>query len=187
MIFNWLSSFFTSSQDSLLLIVYYDPLLVAISIFIAIFSAFMAFQVATQAAQTQSKSRQQIMLFTGSLVLGGGVWSMHFIGMLAFNLCTPVSYQFGLTALSVLPSIAASWVALSLLSQPRIRFPQVLIGGVLVGVGIGVMHYVGMAAMDMAPLLRYDPLIFSLSIIVVVILAIIAPVSYTHLTLPTKA
>jgi len=49
MIFNWLSSFFTSSQDSLLLNVYYDPLLVAISIFIAIFSAFMAFQVATQA------------------------------------------------------------------------------------------------------------------------------------------
>lgn len=174
MIFNWLSSFFTSSQDSLLLNVYYDPLLVAISIFIAIFSAFMAFQVATQAARTQSKSRQQIMLLTGSLVLGGGVWSMHFIGMLAFNLCTPVSYQFGLTALSVLPSIAASWVALSLLSQPRIRFPQVLIGGVLVGVGIGVMHYVGMAAMDMAPLLRYDPLIFALSIIVAVILAIIA-------------
>lgn len=174
MIFNWLSSFFTSSQDSLLLNVYYDPLLVTISIFIAIFSAFMAFQVATQAARTQSKSRQQIMLFTGSLVLGGGVWSMHFIGMLAFNLCTPVSYQFGLTALSVLPSIAASWVALSLLSQPRIRFPQVLIGGVLVGVGIGVMHYVGMAAMDMAPLLRYDPLIFALSIIVAVILAIIA-------------
>ena len=174
MIFNWLSSFFTSSQDSLLLNVYYDPLLVAISICIAIFSAFMAFQVATQAARTQSKSRQQIMLFTGSLVLGGGVWSMHFIGMLAFNLCTPVSYQFGLTALSVLPSIAASWVALSLLSQPRIRFPQVLIGGVLVGVGIGVMHYVGMAAMDMAPLLRYDPLIFALSIIVAVILAIIA-------------
>ncbi|MDI5874481.1 MHYT domain-containing protein [Shewanella xiamenensis] len=174
MIFNWLSSFFTSSQDSLLLNVYYDPLLVAISICIAIFSAFMAFQVATQAARTQSKSRQQIMLLTGSLVLGGGVWSMHFIGMLAFNLCTPVSYQFGLTALSVLPSIAASWVALSLLSQPRIRFPQVLIGGVLVGVGIGVMHYVGMAAMDMAPLLRYDPLIFALSIIVAVILAIIA-------------
>ena len=174
MIFNWLSSFFTSSQDSLLLNVYYDPLLVTISIFIAIFSAFMAFQVATQAARTQSKSRQQIMLLTGSLVLGGGVWSMHFIGMLAFNLCTPVSYQFGLTALSVLPSIAASWVALSLLSQPRIRFPQVLIGGVLVGVGIGVMHYVGMAAMDMAPLLRYDPLIFALSIIVAVILAIIA-------------
>ena len=174
MVLDWSSQFFISSQDSLLLNVYYDPSLVVISILIAIFSAFMAFQVATQAAYTQSKSRQQIMLLTGSVVLGGGVWSMHFIGMLAFDLCTPVTYQFGLTALSLLPSIAASWVALNLLSKPSFKFAQVLVSGVLVGAGIGTMHYVGMAAMEMAPLLRYDPVFFALSIVVAVILAVIA-------------
>ncbi|EGM71541.1 putative sensory/regulatory protein [Shewanella sp. HN-41] len=174
MAFDWLSQFFISSQDSLLLNVYYNPLLVTISILIAIFSAFMAFQVVTQAVHSHSKSRKQIMLLTGSVVLGGGVWSMHFIGMLAFDLCSPVTYDFGLTALSLLPSIGASWVALNLLSKPSFKFSQVLISGALVGAGIGTMHYVGMAAMEMAPLLRYDPLIFALSIVVAVLLAIIA-------------
>lgn len=91
MAFDWLSQFFIFSHDSLLLNVYYNPLLVTISILIAIFAAFMAFQVTTQAVQSQSRARQQSMLLTGSLVLGGGVWSMHFIGMLAFDLCSPVS------------------------------------------------------------------------------------------------
>ncbi|MFV0596106.1 MHYT domain-containing protein [Shewanella sp.] len=176
MAFDWFSQFFISSQDSLLLNVYYNPLLVTISILIAIFAAFMAFQVTTQAqaVHSQSKARQQIMLLTGSVVLGGGVWSMHFIGMLAFDLCSPVAYGFGLTVLSLLPSIGASWVALNLLSKPSFQFSQVLISGTLVGAGIGTMHYVGMAAMDMAPLLRYDPWIFALSIVVAVLLAIIA-------------
>ncbi|MFB2640828.1 MHYT domain-containing protein [Shewanella bicestrii] len=174
MAFDWLSQFFISSQDSLLLNVYYNPLLVTISILIAIFAAFMAFQVTSQAVQSQSRARQQIMLLTGSVVLGGGVWSMHFIGMLAFDLCSPVTYNFGLTALSLLPSIGASWVALNLLSKPSFQLSQVLISGTLVGAGIGTMHYVGMAAMEMAPLLRYDPWIFALSIVVAVLLAIIA-------------
>ncbi|MGI2149512.1 MHYT domain-containing protein [Shewanella baltica] len=174
MTFDGLSHFFISSQDSLLLNVYFNPSLVALSIFIAIFSAFMTFQVATQAVTSQSHFRKQIMLLTGSLVLGGGVWSMHFIGMLAFDLCSPVSYNFALTALSLLPSIAASWVALNLLAKPSFRFTQVLISGTLVGAGIGTMHYVGMAAMEMAPVLRYDPLIFALSIVLAVLLAIIA-------------
>lgn len=174
MAFDWLSQFFISSQDSLLLNVYYNPLLVTISILIAIFAAFMAFQVTSQAVQSQSRARQQIMLLTGCVVLGGGVWSMHFIGMLAFDLCSPVTYNFGLTVLSLLPSIGASWVALNLLSKPSFQLSQVLISGILVGAGIGTMHYVGMAAMEMAPLLRYDPWIFALSIVVAVLLAIIA-------------
>lgn len=172
--FDWLPAFFLSSHDSLLLNVYYDPLLVTTSILIAIFAAFMAFQVSTQAVDTRSRTRKQIMLLTGSVVLGGGVWSMHFIGMLAFDLCSPVKYDFMLTALSFIPSVGASWVALHLLAKPNFRPSQVLIGGVLVGAGIGTMHYVGMAAMEMAPLLRYDPLIFALSIVVAVLLAIIA-------------
>lgn len=174
MALNGLADFFITSQDSLLLSGFYNPFLVALSITIAIFSAFMAFQVATQALSSQSSARKQIMLFTGSIVLGGGVWSMHFIGMLAFDLCTPVTYDFLLTVLSFLPSIAASWVALNLLVKPTFALPQILLSGVLVGAGIGTMHYVGMAAMEMAPLLRYDPYIFALSIVVAVMLAILA-------------
>ncbi|MDP5215271.1 PAS domain S-box protein [Pseudoalteromonas tunicata] len=171
---DWLTAFFVSSNDNLLITGLYSPLLVSISVLIAIFSAFMAFEVVTQAVKSHSTTRQQLMLLTSSVALGGGVWSMHFIGMLAFDLCTPVTYSFTLTALSLLPSIAASWVALNLLAKPSFKVSQILLSGILVGAGIGTMHYIGMASMQMAPLLRYDPWIFALSILVAVVLAILA-------------
>ena len=99
---------------------------------------------------------------------------MHFLGMLAFELCAAVRYDLGITLLSMLPSLAASWVALSLLARRDLSLTQLCVGGVLVGAGIGAMHYSGMAAMQMAPLLRYDPWMFALSIIVAVALAILA-------------
>lgn len=79
-----------------------------------------------------------------------------------------------ITCLSVLPSLAASRVALGLLARRVVSPLQLIVGGVLVGGGIGTMHYSGMAAMQMAPLLRYDPWMFALSILVAVLLAIIA-------------
>lgn len=99
---------------------------------------------------------------------------MHFVGMLAFSLCTSVTYDVGITLFSMIPSLLASWVALSLLSESRLSLFRLLIGGVLVGAGIGAMHYLGMAAMDMAPLLRYDPTLFGFSIVVAVVLAVVS-------------
>ena len=84
-----------------------------------------------------STVRKHVSLFIGSVALGGGVWSMHFIGMLALELCTDVSYRFDLTALSIFPAIAASWVALNLLTRDNLRMFQLILGGVLVGAGIG--------------------------------------------------
>jgi PAS domain S-box-containing protein len=133
----------------------------------------MGLQVAYQAKQALP-SRKKLLLLVGSIVLGGGVWSMHFIGMLALDLCTDISYQFELTSLSFLPSIAASWVALSLITQERVKWPKLVFSGVLVGSGIGAMHYIGMAAMEMAPLLRYDIGLFITSIFVAISLAILA-------------
>lgn len=169
-----LFGYFNVVDDNLLLAGSYNPWLVILSICIAIFAAFMGFEVATQAARSRRKSRRTGLLITGSLALGGGVWSMHFIGMLAFELCTSVGYDWRITTLSIIPSIAASYVALSLLTKSAIRPAQILVGGILVGAGIGTMHYVGMAAMQMAPLLRYDLAIFALSILVAVVLAMLS-------------
>lgn len=169
---SWLSHFFSYPDDSLLIYGRYESWLVALSVIIAMFTSGMALHIATQAQQ--ARSRRLPILLAGSVALGGGVWSMHFIGMLAFDLCTPVTYQPGLTLLSMLPSVAASWVALSLNSRPRISVRELAVGGVLMGAGIGTMHYLGMAAMVMAPALRYDPGIFALSILVAVVLAVLA-------------
>src|SRR5471030_256631 len=152
----------------------YTPMLVLLSILIAIFSSWMGLQVVAQAQSSKSRSLRAIMLGTGSLALGCGVWAMHFIGMLAFNLCTEVDYDHVTTMLSVLPSLAASGIALSLISRRQIGTGSLLLGGVLVGAGIGAMHYTGMAAMRLSLDLRYDPLMFGLSIVVAVVLATLA-------------
>ncbi|HWW73352.1 MAG TPA: MHYT domain-containing protein, partial [Duganella sp.] len=154
----------------------YTPSLVALSVVVAIFSSWMALQVVglAQASTSRGRGLRVVMLGSGSLALGCGVWAMHFIGMLAFNLCTTVDYDPGTTLLSVLPSLGASCVALAIISRRQLRAASLLTGGLLVGAGIGAMHYTGMAAMRMDLELRYDPAMFALSIVVAVVLATLA-------------
>ena len=171
---SWLSSLFIYPEEASLIYGSFDPALVTLSVLIAAFTSAMALHMASQARQSQAKRARTITLFTGSVAQGAGVWAMHFIGMLAFDLCTPVEYDFGLTMVSVVPSIAASAVALKLNSKPNISLRELLVGGVLMGSGIGTMHYTGMAGMEMAPALRYDLGMFALSIVVAVVLSILA-------------
>jgi len=166
--------FITNADPSVLVLSSHDPLLVVMSLCIAVFTSGMALQLAGVVRNSESLWWRHVTILTGSLALGAGVWAMHFIGMLAFQLCAEVRFDLGITLLSMLPSLAASWVALSLLARRNLSLVQLCIGGVLVGAGIGAMHYSGMAAMQMAPLLRYDSWMFALSILVAVGLAILA-------------
>ncbi|EWH09350.1 putative integral membrane sensor protein [Catenovulum agarivorans DS-2] len=190
---NEIITLFAIPANSLLTDGDYNPWLVALSILVAILSSFMGLQIADYAASNKSRPRRNLALATGALALGGGVWSMHFIGMTAFRLCTTVDYNIPITILSVIPSLLASWVALRITSNTNIKGKTLLIGGMLVGSGIGTMHYTGMAAMDMAPLLRYDLWLFLLSIVVAVSLSILAlSIKFAlgklpiHLTNPTS-
>lgn len=164
---------FQHNNYNLFIISTYKPWLVFLSISIAILASFTGFQVAHQ-VRSATPLRKNISLLIASLTLGGGIWAMHFIGMLALELCTDISYQVELTVISVAPSVAASWVALNLLTRKQIQLQQLLWAGLLVGSGIGTMHYIGMAAMEMAPLLRYDFGMFITSIVVAISLAILA-------------
>ncbi|WP_430460645.1 MHYT domain-containing protein [Thalassolituus sp. LLYu03] len=157
-----------------LLIGQYDPWLVALSLFIAVAASFMALTMAAAARNSPSRGMARLHLATGALALGAGIWSMHFIGMLAFQLCTTVNYTPGITLVSLVPGILASWVTLNLLSNNTVNITRLLAGGLAVGLGIGSMHYIGMAAMTLAPSLRYDPLFFALSIVVATVLATLA-------------
>lgn len=172
---NWIPiRFHNSDEAAQLLQGEFSTLLVFVSVLTAVYASWSSLQIAGRAKNDANPVRKHLSLFAGSLSLGGGVWAMHFIGMLAFHLPTRVDYEITLTLLSLTPSIAASWVALSLIVKSAIRLPQLLLGGVLVGAGIGLMHYAGMAAMQMNLVLRYDPLMFALSIVVAVGLAILA-------------
>ena len=171
---DWITSLFITSPDSILLHGTYNNNMVILSLFIAMLSSFMGLQVATQQAIETTIKRKQIMLSIASFALGGGIWAMHFIGMLAFDLCTLVEYNIPLTLLSIIPGIGASWVALNHLQNHKTGAKSLLLSGLLVGSGIGTMHYAGMAAMQMAPLLRYDLTIFMLSIVVAVAFAVLS-------------
>lgn len=171
---DWIIAQFNIYPDSTLIYGTYNSGMVVLSLFIAILSSFMALQLASQSTEKISNQRKHITLLIGSFALGGGIWSMHFIGMLAFDLCTVVEYNFSLTLLSLIPSVGASWVALNHLQQKNTGITSLFIEGVLVGSGIGAMHYTGMASMQMAPLLRYDLSIFILSIVVAVSLAMLS-------------
>ena len=100
----------------------HDPMLVVLSVCLAIFASTMALHATEQARELTHSRLRTVTLLAGSLALGCGVWAMHFIGMLAYQLCTTVSYDSALTTASVLPSVAASWVALQLLSRERVTF-----------------------------------------------------------------
>ncbi|MBR7799833.1 PAS domain S-box protein [Undibacterium fentianense] len=166
--------FLSNSASLPLLTGEYDLPLVALSVFVAVLAGVMAFQLAEMARTEKRQLNRQIYLLSGAFVLGSGVWSMHFIGMLAFSVCSTARYDRVITILSMLPSFLASWVALLLIAKDRVTRWQLVVSGVSVGAGIGVMHYSGMAAVHQYLILRFDPLIFGVSIVVAVALSILA-------------
>ncbi|MDR9426293.1 MAG: MHYT domain-containing protein [Marinobacter sp.] len=153
---------------------HYDASMVILSLAIAIGASYMALVLAAAARRSSSRLMERLHLVSGATSLGFGIWSMHFIGMLAFEMPTHVQYHPGITALSVVPSLLASWVTLSLLARNELNTARLIGGGITVGAGIGAMHYLGMAAMQIGPLLRYDPELFGLSILVAVVLGTLA-------------
>lgn len=153
------------SDDSLLLIGVYEPHLVVISVLLAIFASIMALHMVGLMQASIRRSTRLFILAMASLAFGGGVWAMHFVGMLAFELCTSVSYDPWLTLYSLAPAFLAAMLGLYMLSRDRVAWSQLLAGGSLMGLGIGAMHYSGMAAMEMAPMLRYARGLFALSLI----------------------
>ncbi|MBQ4859911.1 MHYT domain-containing protein [Pseudoalteromonas sp. MMG007] len=170
-----LSAFFITDQDpSLIVNGVYDPLLVLMSLLVAIFAAFFTTRLIDLAKEAQFPSYQRLANVTAATVFSVGIWSMHFIGMLAFSLCTNIDYDPIITLLSFIPAFVACQYAVSMLVNSRGNLKVLSISSVLLGAGIGTMHYSGMAAMDLAPLLRYDPLMFGLSIIIAVALSFIA-------------
>jgi PAS domain S-box-containing protein len=154
----------------------YGPLLVAISVGVSVIAGFAAILIADRLRAVTSRRAAWGWLATGALVLGSGIWCMHFVGMLAFELPIPVRYDVATTLLSVLPSILASGIALVAIRRSR-SFWGTSLAGLLTAVGIGSMHYSGMAAMSMRARMVYHPGLFVASLLVAHGLATLALVA----------
>jgi len=143
--------------------------LVFLSVLIAIIGSFTTLDHAQRMRATSGRAAR-LWMVAGSLALGATIWSMHFVGMLAFHLPVPVAYDLTLTLLSVLPAIAVAllgfWV---LCCKTHISIRRILVSGLLMGLGISAMHYTGMAALKMSPPISYDPPTVALSMAIAVI------------------
>ena len=146
----------------------YNPLLVAASLFVAILASYTALDMAGRITTAQGRAAKW-WLAGGASAMGVGIWSMHFIGMLAFNLPIPLGYDPAITMLSLLIAIASSVFALWLVCQENLPWSRLSFGAILMGLGIASMHYTGMAAMRMVPLIHYVPSLFILSIVVAIL------------------
>ena len=134
---------------------WYSPGLVILSILIASAASYTALELAARVTAARGRERAA-WLAGGSVAMGVGIWSMHFVGMLAFHLPVPISYGLGLVLLSVVVAIGASALALFMASRPSLG-PLALIGGALwMGPAIAGMHYIGMAALSVEAQLRYS-------------------------------
>jgi PAS domain S-box-containing protein len=168
-----LNRWFLTGNIPLQLCVQYrhDFWLVGVSYLVAVFAAYTAFHLIARVRAAGSGPARLVWLGTAGVSMGLGIWSMHFIAMLAVEIPIPVRFDVPLTALSAAFAVAASVLAFQFVARDRPRAVELGIAGVVLGSGIGLMHYVGMAALIMPAHIYYDPLVFALSVVVAVMLS----------------
>jgi PAS domain S-box-containing protein len=151
----------------------YNYALVALSVLIAIFASYAALDLAGRVTAAGGWIRA-VWLLGGAGAMGTGIWSMHYIGMLAFILPIPVAYHWPTVLLSLLAAILASAVALGVASRQKMGTLQALAGSVLMGAGISSMHYIGMAAMRLPAACQFSSFLVVLSVVFAVLISLAA-------------
>jgi diguanylate cyclase (GGDEF)-like protein len=146
----------------------YNIWLVLISLVVAMLASYTALDMAGRITATHGKPARW-WLAGGSAAMGSGIWSMHFIGMLAYHLPIAMGYDPWITALSLLLGILSSAFALKLVSQKELRNSQLILGALVMGAGVCTMHYTGMAAMRMSPGIHYKVPLAVASIVIAVV------------------
>jgi len=150
----------------------YDLRLVALSFVISFVTSYTALDLTGQ-VKANTGIQRHIWLMCGACAMGGGIWCMHYTGMLAFRLPIPVYYQVPTVIVSLLAAVAASFIALSAVSCTDMTPARLLIGSLLMGGAIAAMHYIGMAAMRLQARQVYEPKLFLLSIAVAVAISFV--------------
>lgn len=127
------------------MLISYDPTLVMLSILVAITAALTGLTVTV--GYSPGAKRGTLGLLKGAVIIGGGIWSMHFIAMLALKLPIPVNYDFIETMISLYIAIVGTALGLFIVARRKAGFLSIPLGGILMGAAIGGMHYMGMGAM----------------------------------------
>jgi PAS domain S-box-containing protein len=151
----------------------HDYALVALSVLIAMFASYAALDLAGRVTAAGGWTRAAWLL-GGAGAMGTGIWSMHYIGMLAFILPIPVAYHWPTVLLSLFAAILASVIALYVVSRQKMGASRAVAGSVLMGAGIASMHYIGMAAMRLPAICQFNSLLVVLSVVFAVLISLAA-------------
>src|SRR6202165_3348810 len=145
----------------------HDPYLVALSLLVASFASYTALDLGGHVGAARGFARR-VWLVAAAITMGAGVWSMHFVGMLAFIMPTPMSYDIGLTTLALVVPSFVTGGGFYLVSRQSASPLRLVLSGIFMGLGIAAMHYIGMAAMRGHAELSYDRLFVALSLVIAI-------------------
>lgn len=134
--------------------------------------AFLGLRCATLARAHQGRSRTRWLLLGGLSIGATGIWTMHFIAMLGFTIPgQTIHYNVPVTILSLVVAVGIVCLGLLITGFGRLGSASLLAGGVITGLGVAIMHYLGMAAMRMPGRVTYNPGLMALSVLIAIVAA----------------
>ena len=142
----------------------YNSWFVTLSIAVAVLTSYTALALAARVAASQSTMAARVWLIGGAVTMGIGIWSMHFIGMLAYSVDLGLRYDMTTTLLSLIVAISTSACALWFSGGVQLGSGRLAGGALLMGSGISIMHYSGMSAIRVTPAIAYDPVLVAASV-----------------------
>jgi diguanylate cyclase (GGDEF)-like protein/PAS domain S-box-containing protein len=161
------------SSPELVMVGSYDYHLVALSVAIAVLASYAALDFAGRVTSAKGGIRF-LWLIGGAVAMGIGIWSMHYIGMLAFRLPVPVRYDWPTVLVSLLAALFASAIALFVVSREKMGFIPAIVGSVFMGSAIAGMHYIGMAAMRLPAMCHFSLSIVMISVALAIVISLVA-------------
>lgn len=161
------------SSPDVVMAVSYNYGLVTLSILIAMAASYAALDLAGRVTAARGGVRL-LWLGGGAAAMGTGIWSMHYVGMLAFRLPVPVAYDWPTALVSLAAAVAASAMALFVVSREKMGLPQAIAGSIFMGGGIAGMRYIGMSAMRMPGMCHYSRSIVTVSVVLAVVISFAA-------------
>ncbi len=153
----------------------YNSWLAVLSYVVAVLASYTAIDLAGRVREFRTEPRKAAAwLIGGAVAMGGGIWAMHFLAMLAYQLPVPVYYELWITLASMAAAIIASGFALYIITHFARSVPRLVLSGTVMGAGIGIMHYMGMAAMRLDALVMYYAGPFLLSVVNAILCSTVA-------------
>lgn len=149
----------------------HDPLIVILSLLVAVVCSFVSLDVAERLRGARGRA-WVLWLCAAGVTLGGGIWSMHFIAMLAFSAPVDISYHIGLTLISLALAVVSTSIGYGVVAwRTKLKWPQLALAGCITGSGVAIMHYSGMAAMIMPARMTHDPVLVAASVVIAIVAA----------------